>query len=142
MSSQLAGRFHGMPILVTAQTPRRYNACGGLWPFLRESLRNPICVPLPPLTTRDDMRLRHQGWGDAPPHGAARPRGGVIPRRSRGGQPPADRIADERGGLMDVQLPHQVDPMRLDGFDAQPQICRDLLGRLPLRDALDDLTLA
>ena len=32
--------------------------------------------------------------------------------------------------------------MRLDGFDAQLQARRDLLGRLPLRDALDDLALA
>src|SRR5215471_19931125 len=32
--------------------------------------------------------------------------------------------------------------MRLDRFDAQPQARRDLLGRLPLRDALDDLALA
>ena len=43
---------------------------------------------------------------------------------------------------MNVQLPHQVDAMRLDGFHAQPQARRDLLGRLPLRDALDDLALA
>ena len=43
---------------------------------------------------------------------------------------------------MDVELPHQVDAMRLDGFDAQLQARRNLLGRLPLRDALDDLALA
>ena len=35
---------------------------------------------------------------------------------------------------MHVQLPHQVDAMRLDGFDAQPQVRCDLLRRLPLRD--------
>ena len=52
------------------------------------------------------------------------------------GQPPADRIAHEGGRLMNVQLPHQVDAMRLDGFDAQPQVRCDLLRRLPLRDAL------
>jgi len=40
---------------------------------------------------------------------------------------------------MHVQLPHQVDSMRLDGFDAQAQVRRYLLCRLPLRDALDDL---
>ena len=88
------------------------------------------------------MGLRHQGRGCAPPHGAARRRCRGLPRRSRCGQPSADGIADEGGGLMDVQLPHQVDAMRLDGFDAQPQVRRYLLRRLPLRDALDDLALA
>jgi hypothetical protein len=73
-------------------------------------------------------------------------RGNISGRRGRrmstavspsgGGQPPADSIADEGGRLMNVQLPHQVDAMRLDGFDAQPQVRRDLLRRLPLRDAL------
>jgi hypothetical protein len=43
---------------------------------------------------------------------------------------------------MNVQLPHQVDPMRLDSFDTQAQVRRYLLRRLPLRDALDDLALA
>ena len=61
---------------------------------------------------------------------------------SGGSQPPADSIADEGGRLMNVQLPHEVDAMRLDGFDAQPQVRRYLLRRLPLRDALDDLALA
>src|SRR5713101_4038432 len=61
---------------------------------------------------------------------------------SGSGQPPADGVAHEGGGLMDVQLPHQVAPMRLDGFDAQVQVRRYLLRRLPLRDALDDLAFA
>src|SRR5713101_1824833 len=61
---------------------------------------------------------------------------------SGSGQPPADGVAHEAGRLMDVQLPHQVAPMRLDGFDAQVQVRRYLLRRLPLRDALDDLAFA
>ena len=56
---------------------------------------------------------------------------------SGGGQPSADGVADEGRRLMHVQLPHQVDAMRLDRFDAQPQVRRDLLRRLPLGDALD-----
>jgi hypothetical protein len=61
---------------------------------------------------------------------------------SGGSQPPADRIAHEGRRLMNVQLPHQVDAMRLDGFHAQPQVRCDLLRRLPFRDPLDDLALA
>ena len=62
--------------------------------------------------------------------------------RSGGGQPPADGVAHQGGCLMDVQLPHQIEPMGLDGFDAQAQVRRHLLRRLPLRDALDNLALA
>jgi hypothetical protein len=57
-------------------------------------------------------------------------------RPSRSDQPAADRIAHEGGRLMNVQLPHQVDTMRLNGFDAQPQVRCDLLRRLPVRDPL------
>ena len=51
---------------------------------------------------------------------------------------PGGSQSGQGGRLMNVQLPHQVDAMRLDGFDAQPQAHRDLLGRQPLRNALDD----
>src|SRR5215471_16312399 len=61
---------------------------------------------------------------------------------SGGDQPPADGVAYEGGRLMNVQLPHQVDAMRLDGFDAQAQVRCYLLRRLPLSDALDNLALA
>src|ERR671923_2591480 len=41
--------------------------------------------------------------------------------RSGARQPPTDGVADEGGHLVDVQLPHKIDPMGLDGFDAQSQ---------------------
>src|SRR5215467_4774442 len=74
-----------------------------------------------------------RGWGRLDAHSS-------IPLWS--GQPTADGVADEGGRLMNVQLAHQVDPMRLDGFDAEPQVRRYLLRRLSLCDALDDLALA
>jgi hypothetical protein len=42
---------------------------------------------------------------------------------------------------MHVQLPHEIDAVRLDGFDAQLQVrcykaCHDLLRRLSLCDTL------
>src|SRR5262245_30974728 len=88
------------------------------------------------------LAVAKQQAGASAPHGVALRRRRGFLRRSRGGQPPADGIADEGGRLMNVELAHQVDPMRLDGFDTQPQVRRNLLGRLPLRNALDDLTLA
>ena len=42
---------------------------------------------------------------------------------------------------MNVELAHEAAPMRLDRFDTQAQGRRNLLRRLPLRDALDYLTL-
>jgi hypothetical protein len=60
---------------------------------------------------------------------------------SEGGQPPTEGVAHEGGRLMDVELTHEAVPMRLDRFDTQAQGRRNLLRRLPLRDALDYLTL-
>src|SRR6266511_29336 len=53
-----------------------------------------------------------------------------------------DVIADQAGELADVQAPHQLGAVRLDRFDAQPEVLRDLASRVAPSDQLKDLVLS
>src|SRR3954469_21320586 len=65
-----------------------------------------------------------------------------APRRSRLGQPTADRVADELDAIAHAELAQQVGPVRLDGLLRQVQDLADLAVGVRLGDQLEDLLLA
>ena len=50
-----------------------------------------------------------------------------------------DRVGHQLSFVVDVELPHQVEPVSFDGFDAQVQFPRDLRRAFPGADELEDL---
>src|SRR5262249_37156846 len=58
-----------------------------------------------------------------------------------GDQTGPDREPDEPGDVVDVEPLHDPHPVGLDRLDAEVEDLRDLLGRLPLGDQLQDLAL-
>jgi hypothetical protein len=53
-----------------------------------------------------------------------------------------DRVPDEIGRRVGADLPVDVRAVGLDRLDADRELLRDLLGRVPLHDELEDLLLA
>ena len=53
-----------------------------------------------------------------------------------------DGVRHELRFVMDVQLAHEVEFVRLDCLDTEPQNRRDLPHRISFREHLDDLSLA
>src|SRR5690348_17749455 len=56
-------------------------------------------------------------------------------------EPPSHRVTDQPRGLVNIELLHQARAVRLGRFVADVQDPCDLLGRLALRDQLQDLAL-
>ena len=70
------------------------------------------------------------------------PLGARVGSRIGGDQADADRVADEAGDVMHVELGHDAAAVALDGLDAQLQLLGDLGAGLALGDELKDLALA
>src|SRR5437899_12179683 len=78
--------------------------------------------------------LRDAGPASTSGSGRALPASGLD-------DPPADGVADETGGPVDVELGHQPAPVRLGGLDGHSQERGSFLRRLALRNELQDLAL-
>ena len=73
--------------------------------------------------------------------GASAPRAGDAPHPSGFDQTGPDGVAGELRTVPQLEFLQDVGPVSLDGLDADHQEVRDLPGRAPLGDELDDLGL-
>jgi hypothetical protein len=78
---------------------------------------------------------------DVRPDRASAPRAGDAPHRSGFDQTGPDGVAGELRTVPQLEFLQDVGPVSLDGLDAAHQEVRDLPGRAPLGDELDDLGL-